>query len=808
MPRKKIHELSEEVSLPKALVVGSGEIVSLLVEKLKEYGCQVKKMDFPPPDLFSLGKFNYIFQFGNFPLVEKFLELCLSSSGKYLFIEGEETEDFARHGEIKIIRIGDGNLWQKEELAKKILRTMFMGKEGSIADVRKSYRNGKKIKEPVSAIEPGQQKTPTNNRKIPLSDNNKRNPESYLEVRKHPLLGRLGVLSLVIILFLLFSGVSGVVFRHYYSLKDTFSRLQSHLTSSSLEAAAEDIKDAKSKLSFFKSIYRFSNEWIIPLRASGYFKQAGAVLYSADRLLDTSGDLLDYSGQVSQKSFGLMGDGGNITKHELDDITQKISSLKNELIFAKTELEQVNLPFFPRENLNNYFLLSIEKLKAAQELIPLAEAVFLSDKQKTYLILLQNNMELRPTGGFIGSFALLTIDKGKITDFKIEDVYTADGQLKGHVDPPSPIRKYLSQPHFFLRDSNWDPDFAVSAELAGWFLMKELGITTDGVIGINLYAAQKILQVLGPVTLADFNNEIITADNFFIKAQQYTQKDFFPGSTQKKNFLSSVAKEIFSSITFEKNITWFRLLPEVKKALEEKNILIYSHDPQVNRIIENLGFSGRMTEVKCLSNNANFQETSVMPDTNCIPDYLAMVEANLGVNKANYFIGKSTTVQKKIDETGQMTSLITVSYENQSTPEINPEATYVNYLRLFVPVDSILTSIFINNIPVPASEIDMEKYETDKASYGFLVKIAPGEKVVFRAVFTHSKIFSEGTSSYQFFYQKQAGDKISPLVLSVAHPDNLYLEPVNFQSASARENEIYYTTDTSVDRVFAISTGR
>jgi len=48
-------------------------------------------------------------------------------------------------------------------------------------------------------------------------------------------------------------------------------------------------------------------------------------------------------------------------------------------------------------------------------------------------------MELRPGGGFIGSYAILSVDKGKITNFKIYDVYDADGQLKNHIEPPFAI---------------------------------------------------------------------------------------------------------------------------------------------------------------------------------------------------------------------------------------------------------------------------------------------------------------------------------------------------------------------------------
>jgi len=63
--------------------------------------------------------------------------------------------------------------------------------------------------------------------------------------------------------------------------------------------------------------------------------------------------------------------------------------------------------------------------------------------EKKYLILFQNNMELRPTGGFIGSFAIAQVEGGGLQNLNIWDVFSADGQLKGHIEPPSPIKKQI-----------------------------------------------------------------------------------------------------------------------------------------------------------------------------------------------------------------------------------------------------------------------------------------------------------------------------------------------------------------------------
>jgi len=136
--------------------------------------------------------------------------------------------------------------------------------------------------------------------------------------------------------------------------------------------------------------------------------------------------------------------------------------------------------------------------------------------KQTYLFLFQNSMELRPTGGFIGSIGLATFAEGRLVDFSIEDVYTVDGQLKGHVSSPQPILSLLGSEHWYLRDSNWDPDFRESGRRAAWFYEKETGTRVDGVVGVSVPFIVELLAAIGPMALADFN-DTITADNFFAK---------------------------------------------------------------------------------------------------------------------------------------------------------------------------------------------------------------------------------------------------------------------------------------------------
>ncbi|MBI4099797.1 DUF4012 domain-containing protein, partial [Candidatus Microgenomates bacterium] len=182
------------------------------------------------------------------------------------------------------------------------------------------------------------------------------------------------------------------------------------------------------------------------------------------------------------------------------------------------------------------------------------EVVPKQDRSKTYLVVFQNSAELRPTGGFIGSYALVTMASGRLIGFKIYDIYAADGQLRGNIAPPDEILHFLGQPSWFMRDANFSPDWPLTARRLEWFLEKETGIKADGVIGINLGAVQKMLVATGPITLA--NGETVTADNFFEKAEYAAEINFFPGSTQKSQYLSQVAQALLGKITSGGNRSW------------------------------------------------------------------------------------------------------------------------------------------------------------------------------------------------------------------------------------------------------------
>ncbi|MBX4206107.1 DUF4012 domain-containing protein, partial [Candidatus Microgenomates bacterium] len=188
---------------------------------------------------------------------------------------------------------------------------------------------------------------------------------------------------------------------------------------------------------------------------------------------------LQLSGKILTQAISLQEETANLMVNIVNDESLDLSSKSEKLSMDSQELYNLIFTFnsqaeklppglkamLPIGVTNQYteFLLGVSKLSTR---LPVLLGM---DKPKTYLVLVQNNLELRPTGGEIGAFALVSFDHGKLTDIKVTDVSVADGQLVGKVDPPESLKKSLGESNFWFKDSNWDPDFIVSAQKAEWF---------------------------------------------------------------------------------------------------------------------------------------------------------------------------------------------------------------------------------------------------------------------------------------------------------------------------------------------------
>lgn len=390
----------------------------------------------------------------------------------------------------------------------------------------------------------------------------------------------------------------------------------------------------------------------------------------------------------------------------------------------------------------------------------LPDLISLNDRAK-YLVLFQNNMELRGTGGFIGSYGLLSFEKGKLYDFQVYDVYTADGALKGHVEPPAPIKNILGEAKWYLRDSNFDPDFPTSARRAEWFLKKSMNQDVVGTIAINLETLRLLLKGIGPLELLDYG-ETITENNLAERAQFHAEVNFFPGSTAKKEFLSSVADALFTKLKTADAKTLLSVSSALMASLESSDTQISVSNQSSERILQTLGWNGAVESKPC-------------PTTPCYDDYLYSVDSNFGVNKANFYITKETNLDVSISKDGNPTHTLQTTWKNAATSNAWPAGSYKNYTRLYLPPSSLIQQVKVGESTLSSSDYTVSQ-EHGRLVLSYLVTVPINSATSSTVVYTNDTRLTSG-SFYTLYFQRQSGSRAADKV-SVTYNLPLYLKPL------------------------------
>lgn len=515
-----------------------------------------------------------------------------------------------------------------------------------------------------------------------------------------------------------------------------------------LDQAQRTVTQLENKQKRYKSLYTFARPIIAPFLSAEKVTNIDTLWEVSDRGLDVANQVFETHNTAAIAYGQFIGSTPGSALATTASLSGQLESVYSGLSGLQAEVAGLDNPFeweaidtiksASRENLPSLR----RSLLATQQLIPALPNLLGADGKKEYLILLQNNSELRPTGGFIGSLGILTVENGRFIDFRVEDVYEVDGQLNGFVQPPAELQKHLGEAQWYLRDVNWSPDFPTVAEQAGWFLDKTIGIKPDGVIAINLSVAQELLKATGPINLVDYN-EVITAENLYERAQLHSEVNFFPGSSQKKDFLSAVATALFQKLT-EGGGSVAKFMPAFYHSAQESQILISTKDPLAASVFRALGWDGGVLSPEC---------PQPFSQGVCVVDTVMQVEANVGVNKANQFIQRDIRHVADISD-DRVTHTRTITLQNTSQSNAWPQGAYKAYFRLLVSPRASLSSISIDGQNVPISEIT-EQQELGKQVFGALVNVPVRTAAKVEIVYTVP--LDAGWSSYALFDQKQSG---------------------------------------------------
>lgn len=353
-----------------------------------------------------------------------------------------------------------------------------------------------------------------------------------------------------------------------------------------------------------------------------------------------------------------------------------------------------------------------------------------TNEEKTFLLLFQNNNELRPGGGYIGSFGILRTKGEKVLAVDTHDTNIFDSGVQTKIASPFPMKELLNVSDWELRDSNWSPDFGVNALKAEELYHLEGGEEDiDGVIAISTKLLPSFLEITGPVQIAGFEGEYNT-ENAIEKLQYQVEKGYTEQGIpegKRKYIMKDLATAILAkaqklSISEKRD-----LLIKIEKHLNEKDVMINLKDASTQEKIEKLGWDGKLKQAE--------------------KDFLMMVDANLASFKTDQVMKR--TFDYTVDfsrEKPRATLDITYSHGGRLRNWYIKD--YTSYLRIFVPNGSWLAN---------SENLSQIKYgeEQGKKFFGGIVNVPLG--TIKTVSFVYDLPESVTFEDYKILIQKQSG---------------------------------------------------
>lgn len=401
-----------------------------------------------------------------------------------------------------------------------------------------------------------------------------------------------------------------------------------------------------------------------------------------------------------------------------------------------------------------------QALAAVQRLGPHLEGILGKEGKKTYAVVLQNNHELRPTGGFIQAVALLTFENGALLSRQVYSSYEIDRRFAGATNPPEEIRQYLGEENWYFRDSNWNPHFPSAAEKMAWFLEKSLGTKVDGVIGLNLFTLEDIIASVGPVDLDEYN-ETLTHRNLQ-ERMEFHSEVILVENTSAKDYGVLVLGAVLDKMVNLSDEKIVGLLSVLSRAMETQQLSVAVFEPSAQETLASLGWSGSMVQPNC---------PPQLNDDTCIVDTVAQIEANVGVNKANYYVKRSINqvVTLNPQEISHQRSIL---LENTAQTNAWPKGSYKAYMRFYLPKEAAVQGVTVGNQAVQPESLRVWS-ENDRVVAGVLVDVPIGQAQQINIVYSEPADLFE-TFSYAFFNQKQAGTAETPLTVTIINNTGRY----------------------------------
>lgn len=456
----------------------------------------------------------------------------------------------------------------------------------------------------------------------------------------------------------------------------------------------------------------------------------------------------------------------------------------------------------------------------------LAPQLLGADGTKTYLILAQNNHELRPSGGFISGVGELTVEGGRVSSLTFSDSYAVDNWQVPHDLTPPDLQATLGGQLWVFRDANWHADFPTSARRALEIYARERGVEAGGVIALDLTGLVSLLDALGPLSVAGIDGPV-TGRNVVEVIQEgwHRPPDSTAGQSadwwqHRKDSFGAIAtaatdRLLTGASATDPSLDLVRLARAIQRVLQEKHLLLYLDDPRAAELLGANDWDG------------------ALPDPSDPCDFLLVVDTNVGFNKVDPNVERAIDYQVDLGAGSRPLARLTLTYRNHSqssVPYCVQEARYGesyadmmdrcywDYVRIYVPPGSKLLmgpdlalppgSLLAQQGNAPAAlNLSDQVIEDDWTAWTAFFDLAPGEErtLAFEYQLPASVLDRAGEQiNYCLRAGKQPGTEAVPFCFQALPPANAGL--VAWASADLPLSE-RACTDLRIDRDFWLHYG-
>lgn len=505
-------------------------------------------------------------------------------------------------------------------------------------------------------------------------------------------------------------------------------------------------------LAFVPLVNFYYNDALHLVNAGVYGLNAGQIL------IDSIKPYADVLGLKGAHSFvgGSAQDRIQTAVTTMSKVTPKIDDIGQQLALVQKEIDQVDPNHYPTFLGLGKVQTTLKDLRTgvdeattfvtqAKPLIKVLPTLLGEPTDTRYLVIFQNDGELRPTGGFITFYAIFRLSHGVIHVDSSNDIYSLDATIGNKPKSPRIIAKYLpKEPLWNLRDTNLSPDFKQSMD-DFMALYKKAGgyVPVNGIIAIDTHVLVAAMNILGDITVdgETFTTKKVPACNcaqvvYALEQQSDTPVDYIKANRKGivGDLLYAIMQKAFAS---SPKLYWGKLFQMFIAETNQKHVLFTLSDKGAQSGLEALNAAG-----------------IIVPFTG---DYLHINDSNWGGAKSNLFIKEAVDIAYNVKSDGTVSKTITIDYKNPYAPsDCNLEhgnlclnATNRDVVRIYVPKGSILGDTTGSQVK------EMTYDELGKTVFEGFVSIRPLGQATYTVSYTLP--FKVSSSTLPVYIQKQPG---------------------------------------------------